>query len=335
MPKIKTSQFEPKWVIVFIFFAAGVTLGVLVLFTWYYQSGTLFGVKRIHPGKSDYKYINPLLAVDTPAQEEFLENKTLNSKLENLINKRRKNKQIQSASVYFRDLESGRWVGVNEDLKFSPGLFLKVPIMIAYYKNAESDPKILDKKLLYIKNSTSEHTSSTLQANTYLSVNDLINTLVIEDNDDAAQILFDNINKDALNEVYSDLGVDYKEDKDNKDYISTKLHALIYRVLYNSTYLNREYSEKALQVLSESSVGLGLAAPLPNDITIAHKYRQRQIKKENVFEIHDCGLVYYSNNTYVLCLMAIGDDSEIINALFRDISSTVYEDVNSRSKPLE
>jgi len=55
---------------------------------------------------------------------------------------------LQDGSVYFRDLNNGMWFGINEGVFYRPASMLKVPVMIAYFKLAESTPAILAKKYL-------------------------------------------------------------------------------------------------------------------------------------------------------------------------------------------
>ena len=42
-------------------------------------------------------------------------------------------------SFYYRDLNHGAWIGINENEKYTPSSLLKVTIMIAYFKEAESN----------------------------------------------------------------------------------------------------------------------------------------------------------------------------------------------------
>ncbi len=331
----KKRSFEPKWIIVLVFFFAGIALGVLALFTWFYQNGSSFGLQKIHSKNPSYKYINPLLAVDKPNQE-FLENKILEAKIKQSIDKRVTNQDIKNASVYFRDFESGRWVGINEELKFSPGLLLKIPIMIAYYKASETNPNILSKELIY--NLSAPVSSTDLTGGKRYLVDKIIDSMITNDDDSAASLLYDNVDKPALDEVFSDLGIDFREDKTTADFISIKSYSLIFRVLYNSTYLNRELSEKALDLLSQTDKNQGLAGAIPSLLTVAHKYHERTFKDGKnslLFEIHDCGIVYYPQHPYIVCVMGVGKKAEAINSLFRDISADTYEEMSTRYKTLE
>ncbi len=325
---MRALHFEPKWVVVIVFFLAGTFIGGLALFIWLFNGSQVFGLQKIHPSKSPYQFVNPLLAVDTIEKKEFLENKDLESKVQIIINDSKSKDLVRDVAVYFRDLEAGRWFGINHDNKFSPGTILKVPIMIAYFKEAETKPDLLKKQLQY--NAKPPKSDSSFQNGKWYTIDELIDGMIDEDDDPAAAILFDNIDKNALDDVYSDLGVDFHEDKLNDDYISLKLYSLFFRILYNATYLSRPMSEKALSILNQTSMENGVAAGLPNDISIAHKYRTRAYQKNGFSgsESHDCGIIYYPDHPYVLCMMGIGKNANDTNLMFETITRQVYREMN-------
>jgi len=70
-------------------------------------------------------------------------------------------------------------------------------------------------------------------------------------------------------------------------------------VLYNATYLDRDLSEKALELLANSNFKLGLRAGVSPTVTVADKYGERTAfdPQGNVQyrELHDCGIVYDQN----------------------------------------
>ena len=61
-------------------------------------------------------------------------------KVNALIENTLKRSDVAAVSVYFRDLNNGNWFGIREHDKFSPKSLLKLPLMIAYFKWAESNP---------------------------------------------------------------------------------------------------------------------------------------------------------------------------------------------------
>lgn len=328
----KQSYFQLQWFTVIIFFLGGAVLGALGLLTWLFNGGSLSAIKKIHLGNSAYQFVNPLLAVDT-SQDNFFAISSLQDKIKSLIDQFKQSGQINEGAAYFRDIEPGRWAGVNENLKFSPGKLLKVALMIAYFKDAESDPEVLQQKLAYDTNisSTSSPEKENLQNGQMYTVDELIQDMILSYDEVSANILYDNIDHQSLDAVFTDLGIDFHEDKINDDYLSTKLYALMFRILYNSTYLNPAYSEKALSILTKTDHSMGLASGLPNDITIAHKFRSRSFLKggDTLIESHDCGIIYFPNHPYELCVMGIGSQAKPLNTMFKNLSQLIYKDMES------
>ena len=92
-------------------------------------------------------------------------------------------------------------------------------------------------------------------------------------------------------------------------------------------------SEKALEFLSQTEFKKGIVGNIPSDVKVAHKFGERTYLSSTgtlVYkELHDCGIVYASNNPYVLCVMTRGNDFEKLEDLIQSISQTAYETLSS------
>lgn len=337
MSKI-TKAMEPKWLIVLVFFISGIFLGGLALYVWF---GTTLGqgLNKLHPPKTDYKYINPLLGIEVQNANSFPGNNSLELKLHGFFDTAKKSGKIEDGSVYFRDLESGYWSGVNEDKNFSLGKILKVPLLIAYYKLAEEDPSIL--KTVVTNNISlpviSDNLYPSLEPITYgktYTIEELLRNMSVHSDDTATELLYDSIDKSALDKVYSDLGIGFKEDKQTTDSISLKLYSLFFRVLINSTYLSREYSEKALTLLDQLNDQIGVGEDMPRDIIFVHRYGGRKYIENNTpkYQIYDCGIVYYPDHPYILCASVKGHSTTQLQEFMRSLGKEVYSEIDFKYK---
>jgi beta-lactamase class A len=329
--------FEPRWYAVIIFFFAGSFLGALTLFIWIFNGGHLYGIQKIHLPKSEYKFINPLLAVDVNQPLAFFENNDAKNKTNALIQQQKTADLLNVSGIYFQDLENGHWFGINEDTKFLVGKTLKLPIMIAYFKAAEANPAILKKIIVYHTQNDDPNAENQidLQNGESYPIEEIIKDMVIDDSDSAANILLDNIDKQAIDQVYSDLGIDFKEDKTSNDYISAKQNTLFYRILYNATYLNREDSEKVLEILSQSDIGSGATRYIPKGIDVAHRHPPIQETTQNniqTVQTGDCGIVYYPGHPYLLCVMAVAKNKDQLENFLGKVGEFVYHDISNRYK---
>lgn len=159
--------------------------------------------------------------------------------------------------------------------------------------------------------------------------------MIMYSDNNAMELLINTIDKNSLQALYKKIydvfGINYSDQ--NEEFITAKSYSYFFRILYNATYLNRQNSEYALQLLSKSDFKDGLVAGLPTNIVVAHKFGERALltpKGEvSVRELHDCGIVYYPLNPYVICVMTKGKEFKDLSRIIKDISAAVYEDVRS------
>ncbi len=315
-------------------------LGVLLASAfWYYHNQKKLKdlssqIIPLRQNNNPYQYINPLLGYNVPSDvKEFNEYKLLEQKISGNL----KNVGLDDYSVYFRDLTLGRWTGINENSNFSPGSMMKVAIMVAYFKQAENDPGILQQQFLYSSSTVDEVSGvpfsapSNLQVGKSYTVENLIEAMIINSDNGAKDVLINHIDQRSFVEVHTDLGL--PNPADGGDYkITAKEYAILLRVLYNATYLSRADSEKALQILSQAQYDPGLVAGVPTGTGIAQKYGeaiegQNSLNPEIV--LSDCGVVYQNSHPYILCAMTKGKDLNKLNQALATISKTVWDEVNS------
>ena len=252
-----------------------------------------------------------------------------------------KQTEAVAVSVYFRDLNNGNWFGINEHEKFSPKNLLKIPLMIAYFKWAETNPLVLRKTLTY--NSANEGAmeghegpAKKPEPGQTSTVNDLIYRMIARDDAAAYASLYANLPAGRLEKIFKDLYVEYDPHK-QEDALSLNAFAAFYRVLFNASYLSEEMSEKALRYLSKSSFRDGMASGIPPNINIASKHGERTIsttsdgEQKELIQIHEFGIIYHPNRPFLLGVMVRGNDEEQLKKVIRDITHLVYEEVDQQS----
>ncbi len=314
----------------------GLSLLVGIFIGWFFRGRWWWGehrppeIIRIREA-SNYRFINPLLAVDTKDKNQFKELGPLHSEIGDYIKEKVEGGEARNISFYFRDLENGHWTGVGEDEKFSPASMLKVATLITYLKLAETDPLLLSHKLYYSgqedRNLLSHfRPSSSLTAGFY-TVEDLLTKMIVDSGNNSDYLLKQNIKVEDLLKVYTHLQLPLPKG-DEDDFMSAKAYSIIFRVLYNSTYLSREMSEKALTLLSKTTFKKGLSSGIGSGISIADKFGERTIITPDgkiVFrELHDCGIVY-NPSPYFLCVMTKGDSFDKLADIIAHISGVVFK----------
>lgn len=286
-----------------------------------------------------YKFISPLLDYETKSELRNKELIILKSVLEKFINAKIEENEAIYVSVYFRDLLNGPWFGINESDSFAPASLLKVPVMIAYLKQAEQNPEILQRNIVYDKIiddiSQNIHPDKALKFGESYSIEELICRMIAYSDNLAKDLLMENIDEDAINKVYADLGMVIPGIIKKTDFITTKEYASLFRILFNASYLNREMSEKALDILSKSDLEIGIAFGVPKDVVLAHKFGERRNLENGTAQFHDCGIVYYIERPYLLCIMTYGRDLKELNAIVEQISEITYETIDRYYKSHE
>jgi len=206
--------------------------------------------------------------------------------------------------------------------------------MIAYLKAAETDHYLLTKEILNNKNyNDSEQNiqpANKLEKDQLYSIETLINQMIIYSDNLAYSLLLENIDNTQVYKVYQDLDVDISKAQDNPsgNIISVKDYASFFRILYNSSYLNKEMSEKALYILSQSDYKNALVEGIPNQITVAHKFGERHFLETGESQLHDCGIVYNQKKPYLICIMTRGKDLTKLSQGISKISKIIFDNVN-------
>lgn len=315
----------------FLGFFAGLFLGIS-----YYRIFAGNGKPEIMRLKG-YKFISPLLDYETKPELRNKEIIGLKQALEKIIKDKIEKNQAIYISVYFRDMLNGPWFGINERDNFAPASLLKVPIMIAYFKHAEQNPEILQCNIAYdkeIQDDTRQniHPDKKLELGKSYSVEELIYRMTVYSDNTAKNLLLNNIDEGVIDRVYTDIGIIIPHIRGKTDFIATKEYASFFSILFNASYLNREMSEKALNILSQSTFKIGIPSGVPADIIVAHKFAERGDTVNQTFQLHDCGIVYYKERPYLLCVMTYGRDFEELDAIVKKISEVTYKEIDSYYK---
>lgn len=257
--------------------------------------------------------------------------------IEDYIKKaKQKNPEIL-ISYYFRDLDNGIWIGVNEKEEFAPASLFKLPLMMAILKEAESNPAILSATYQYFTKDFAGMDKGDdgyeKKDGSFYSLDELLRQMIVYSDNEAALILLKYIGDDKLQAVENFLSQSVpKNGQPNTNFIKVKNYASIFRVLYNCTFLNKEMSLKALNYLSQSQYKNGIRKSIPAEITVAHKYGIRDIElngsKIKGYQLHHFGIVYYPNKPFTIGIMTRGKNQQVSDEIISDLTRITYAEVN-------
>lgn len=325
-----------------ITFVVGLILGTLGTISY----NAFFVPQKSNPEPLCYesKFINRFACLKPVIKKTEYANMRVS--LETYISEKKESGSILDVGIYFRDLKNGPTLGIHEYNEFISASLLKIPTLIVYLRLSEENPAIL-KESIVIQESEVD-TIQVIQdikpkepifANTSYSIEELLRRLILYSDNTALVALNNHLrilvpDVDILLETFKELGL--MPDAVDGDYtLTVKRYSSVFQLLYNATYLSPEMSSKALEYLSQSAFTDGLVAGVPSTTLVAHKFGERIIEPSEgigttTSQLHDCGIVYYPQNPYLLCVMTKGSNFENLSKTIKDISRMVYEEVDSR-----
>lgn len=311
-------------------FALGVVVGVLVaVFIPHHNTAEC---------EAQYSFLNSSVVCGEEIVIEKTSYRDLREKVEDLILANKRTGHLKEAAVYFRDLRQGPVFGINETLDFTPASLMKLPIALVYLHAAEMQPELLDAQMQFegetaVKNQRLKPEESA-QPKTPYPIKELLRLMLTFSDNASYEALEAFLEKTPVRaelrlKALQELGFIDPRNQFVRT-VSVRGYAALFTLLYNATYLDAEYSEMVLAWLHNSPFRDGIVEGVPENVPVAHKFGERLHPEDDSKELHDCGIVYYPQNPYALCVMTYGDDWEAQRTLISTISEMVYKEVDGR-----
>ena len=289
-------------------------------------------VKMTELRSGGFKYINPLLECDNYEPVASTSIAILRNELVSYSEGIKSEGKASHISIYYRDLNNGPWIGIDERANYSPASLLKVPVMLAALKKAEDDPSFLKKKFLFDRHlddvSPNILDSGLVQMGKSYTVEELLFKMIAYSDNDAKNLILINLPPNSIEKTLVDVGLAVPDMANQVDIMSVKDYSSFFRILFNATYLSRTMSEKALQILASADFRKGIVAGVPKGIVVAHKFGERAFADNNVKQLHDCGIVYSPSGPYLVCVMTRGTDYDVLDDVIAGASGIIYKNLN-------
>ena len=282
-----------------------------------------------------YHFIRPLLRVDVAGKEDFPELRPLERRFESLIHDAIGAGRARHVSVYFRDLDAERWVGVDEDRRYIAASLMKVPLAVAWLQQSEVQPDLLARQIPFLPDTIHDAEQSItsgaplVRGRSY-SADDLLRKMLVDSDNDAFQLLIDNAGA-GVEETWRDLGIVPRTDPNTPTTVSPREYAATFRALYSATVVERSSSERTLELTAASTFHDGLVAGVPAGTVVSHKFGERTLvdAQGTRRELHDCGIVYHPRGPYVMCVMTEGDDFRTLASTIADLSKLAFTEAGA------
>ncbi|HUO50485.1 MAG TPA: serine hydrolase [Candidatus Paceibacterota bacterium] len=288
-----------------------------------------------------YEFTDPLIGLTSTNAVNSPQYSQIQTQVQDYVDAQKRQGDLFSAAVKFSDIEASQGFTINPTEQFDPASLTKVPLAMAYYTLAESDPSVLDQTVPDTgipdldAGEQVESPAQLVPGQTY-TVNQLIDHMIRYSDNNAEQLLANHLAKigqlNVLSTLFSNLGIPVNPD--NPDDMTVQQYSLFLRVLFNATYLDRNYSEQLLKLMSETDFSSGIDSGVPNNIVVSEKFGDARIPnaqgQQVGVELQNCGIVYYPQHPYLLCIMTKGNSIPNLEHDISEISNIVYTGMESK-----
>ena len=235
-------------------------------------------------------------------------------------------------SFYFEYLPTGTSIRVNGDERYRAASLMKLPVAMELYKASELGKVDLDSTVTLKKEWLNDGYGTLYSKGEgyQLSLRDAARILLEESDNTALRAILDATDGklETTDLALGSLDIEFTLNKDTSIDLGTRSYSSFFKCLYFACYNNKADSQEILNYLSNSTFNNRLQAGIPDDsVTVAHK-----IGVFNTQVQSDCGIVYYDNGNYLVCVMLMGEDNETTNNQFKNISNVIYRFVSDNKQ---
>ena len=237
-------------------------------------------------------------------------------------------------SIYIEDLDSGAMIDLNADQKCDAWSLLKLPILVTVLKKIEMgevDPK---KQVLL----------PDIQVNTYgpeeikelkgkTTSLDVLLRRIMQLSDNKASFAVASLFKaEEFQHTLLALGITPAAPdlpRNTLPSVSPREFGNVFRNVYHHDYLSEASSQYALALMRETIFDSQIAKGLPSGMALSHKVGFNA----DVGEFHDCGIVWYPNHPFILCVMSAGSTRGEADRVIAEIARRVVAFYEAGSVP--
>jgi beta-lactamase class A len=277
------------------------------------------------------KLSRQLIMADSP--DESSELGELKSTFQQTISSSIAQGGVKNASVYYRQLNSGKWISINGDQQFSAASIMKVLTLMYHLREEENKPGWLNQKMLVASNLTGSNIQTATDKHTKIgstyTIKELIDFMILYSDNNATAHLNSLMDFNVYSSLMSDINIPIP-DKNQTDYkLTSEQTSRFLTVLYNCSVLSSNYSEMALKILTKSSYHGGLLRNIKKNVIVAHKFGERFLPNEN--QIHETAIFYLNEDPYLLTVMTTGSDTAQEADLLGKIGSIAFDYSNKNN----
>jgi beta-lactamase class A len=220
---------------------------------------------------------------------------------------------------YVIRLSSGFSYGINENDIFEPASLNKLPVMLAMYIEAENGNIDLETTHV-LKNSDKVAGSGSLYGKPEgyeLTYQKILSYMGQESDNTAANIAKNMLGEEKIKQAIDKAGMSNTvvigEDQKTTPYDV----GIFFEKLWEGTLVSKKHRDELLNNLTDTIYEEWLAAGIPSDIDVAHKYGRE------IHVVNDAGIVF-TDDPFVLVFLSKGVVEKEADQVFPELSKTIY-----------
>ncbi len=315
---MKLSNIAVCWILIFL-----VIIGLLAgfyVFSEYHQDirhAGVYGAAPVSPSVA-WNDVERYLAAQYP--EHYMD--ALKQSLQDTL----RNTQGHF-SVYLNGLDSGAWLGINENDPYKGWSLLKVSVVMTLLKKVERRQLTLNQNVVLRPHELREkyvlYPVTAIGANG-MPMKALVSRMISFSDNTASAVLGEFVQGDEFQECLLATGLPPalpNEPRNNLPCVSPKQFASLLRSLYYSSYLQPPFSRLILALMVNTIYNSQIKTGVPEEIPVAHKVGFNAA----CGDFHDCGIIYFPHHPYILCVMGTGSTREEADRVISAVSRQVYD----------
>lgn len=226
--------------------------------------------------------------------------------------------------ITIKNLLTNREYFNKEHVSFDAASLYKLWVMAAVYQQIKEEKLSKDEELsgdvaeLNKKFNIPEDAAEQTEGIITLTVEQAIFQMITISHNYAALLLTDRIGISNLNNVLKKYNL--KESSVGQSPKTTAYDtALFFEKLYNGEIVDKEYSQKMIDILKQQRINDRLPLYLPKDTVVAHKTGEL-----NNFK-HDAGIVFSKSGDYVIVILSESDVPDAAADRIANLSKAIYD----------
>lgn len=291
--------------------------------------------RLVHPRTSPYPYIAKRLFVDHP-NDVIINFTDLRSQIQSYVSG-----SSEKIGVYFEYLPTNVSINVNGNEEFYRASLVKLPVVMRAYKYIEDGKLSLDDQLTVEEKQLNNEYGSLWKrgVGTAISVRELIRLILTESDNTAFNVLYEKVNvqlgKDlpsgdnSADDIYDYLDIP-RATEGITPMISPRNYTSILKSLFFSAYVSYKNSNEILTTMTLPHTENWLRSGVRSGIPVADKIGLYNTEPEQLHVYSDCGIIFYPERTYSLCVMVNSADSQKSIAHIQHISKLVFDFIDLR-----